>query len=167
MNTKDFKTIVLPLSERIYPMAVRMLGNRTDAEDAIQEIMIKLWEKRKKMENHPNIPGFVFLTARNYCFDLLKKNRIKIDSDSSQLEIVKEPTSQNQMEWKELTSVIEGFLEHIPEQQREVMLMRDFDGLEFAEIAAALQLKIGHVRVLLSRARKQVGMHLKNTYSYE
>ena len=119
------------------------------------------------MENHPNVPGFVFLTARNYCFDLLKKNRIKIDSDSSKLQIVKEPTSQNEMEWEELTKIIESLLEKIPEQQREVMLMRDFDGLEFTEIAAALQLKIGHVRVLLSRARKQVGRHLKNTYSYE
>ena len=73
MNTKDFKDKVVSLSERIYPMVVRMLGNKESAEDAVQEIMIKLWDKRGNLKNHPNITGFVFLTARNYCLDILKK----------------------------------------------------------------------------------------------
>ena len=65
MKTKDFEDKVLSLSDRIYPMVVRMLGNNGSAEDAVQEIMIKLWDRRKKIGNHPNIHGFVFLTARN------------------------------------------------------------------------------------------------------
>ena len=57
MDTKDFEEQVLSLSERIYPMVARMLAGRENPEDAVQEIMIKLWDKRKKLRNHPNVQG--------------------------------------------------------------------------------------------------------------
>ena len=79
MNSKDFKNNVLSLSDRIFPMVARMLGNDTDAKDAVQEIMIKLWDRRKQIGNHPSLTGFVFLTARNYCIDLLKKKKARTD----------------------------------------------------------------------------------------
>jgi len=167
MTTKDFKGTVLPLCGRIYPMAMRMLGNEVDAEDAVQDIMAKLWDKRKKLEQHPNIAGFVILTARNHCLDCLKKRKPKLDSSEVLLKSLKANTLQNGLELKELTNIIYALLDTLPDQQREVMMMRDLDGLEFAEIASALQLKIEHVRVLLSRARKQVSVKLKKQYSYE
>ncbi|MEL7001770.1 MAG: RNA polymerase sigma factor [Bacteroidota bacterium] len=167
MKTKDFEDKVLSLTDRVYPMVARMLENRENAEDAVQEIMIKLWDRRKKISKHPNIPGFVFLTARNYCLDLLKKKHPAIDSSDFQLKKLASETSESQVEWKELNKIIESLLEELPEQQREVMMMRDIDGFEFAEIAAATNLNVGHIRVLLSRARKQVGGKLKNIYSYE
>lgn len=167
MKTKDFKDKVLSLSDRIFPMVARMLENRENAEDAVQEIMIKLWDRRKKIGNHPNITGFVFLTARNYCIDLLKKKNPEIDSSDFQLKILASETSQDQVEWKELNIIIENLLMELPANQREIMMMRDIDGYEFVEIAAATSLKVEHVRVLLSRARKQVGIKLKTIYSYE
>ena len=67
MNKKEFRLKVFSLSEHLFPMVSRMLGNKANAEDAIQEIMMKLWLKRKQIGLHPNITGLVFLTARNYC----------------------------------------------------------------------------------------------------
>ena len=148
-------------------MARRMLGNNESAEDAVQEIMLKLWDRRKKIGNHPNISGFVILTARNHCLDLLKKKNPDFDSSDYQLKMLVSDMNQNQAEWKELTTIIENLLKELPAQQAEVMMMRDIDGFEFIEIAAATKLKIEHVRVLLSRARKQVSAKLKNIYSYE
>ena len=167
MKTKDFEDKVLSLSGRIYPMVVRMLGNKESAEDAVQEIMIKLWDRRKKIGDHPNIPGFVFLTARNYCLDVLKKKNIDIESSDFQLRMLTSESNYSQVEWKELTTIIENILKELPAQQYEIMMMRDIDGFEFAEIAAATNLKVEHVRVLLSRTRKLVGIKLKNIYSYE
>ena len=60
MTKLEFKNKVFSLSERIYPMVCRMLGSRHNAEDAIQEIMLKLWEKRSQVAKHPNIKGLVF-----------------------------------------------------------------------------------------------------------
>ncbi|MEM9325274.1 MAG: RNA polymerase sigma factor [Bacteroidota bacterium] len=167
MKTEDFIDRVFSLSERIYPMVARMLGSHRSAEDAVQEIMIKLWDSRKKIANHPNIKGFVFLTARNYCLDLLKKKSLEFDSSDLHLTVLKSDTGQNEVEWKELSAIIERLLKQLPSQQREVMMMRDIDGFEFSEIAAAMDLKVEHVRVLLSRARKHVGKKLRNIYSYD
>ncbi len=168
MNTKEFKHKVLSLSERIFPLVARMLGNQASAEDAVQEIMIKLWNKRKQIGQHPNITGFVFLTARNYCMDLLKKKK-NIAVDYTLMVNVLDPGTSGleQLEYKELNVLVEKIIKKLPEQQREIILMRDMDGLEFIEIATITQLKVEHIRVLLSRARKQVGVELKKIYCYE
>lgn len=167
MNKIDFKLKVFSLSERLFPMLARMLGTTANAEDAIQEIMIKLWEQRKKLEKHPNIKGFVFLTARNYCIDVLRKSPKILDDASNHFKVLKATNTNVDFEYDELNNIISKILKDIPEQQREVFLMRDIDGYELPEIAETLQIKTEHARVLLSRARKQIGLTLEKTYSYE
>lgn len=167
MDKKEFRLKVFSLSEHLFPMVSRMLRNKANAEDAIQEIMMKLWLKRKQIGLHPNITGLVFLTTRNYCIDLMRKKKLEIDDAPFQLEILKSESGQEQLEWKELNAIIKKILKTLPEQQREVIMMRDLDGYEFIEIAAATQLKVEHIRVLLSRARKQVSIELEKTYNYE
>ena len=167
MTKQDFKLKVFLLSERLFPMVSRILGTEANAEDAIQEIMMKLWEKRKKIENHPNIKGFVFLTARNYCIDVLRKKPKLIDDSTNHLKVLKSSNIDKNLEWEELNTIILKILKEIPKQQKEVFLMRDIDGYEFTEIAAAMQIKVEHTRVLLSRARKHIGLTLEKTYSYE
>lgn len=166
MTKLDFKLNVFSLSERIYPMVARMLGGN-NAEDAIQEIMLKLWEKRKLVEKHPNIKGLVFLTARNYCIDVLRKKPNMVEDAVPYLKVIKSTKENNELEWKELNSIIQQILKQLPEQQKEVFVMRDIDGYQFNEIAAALEIKIEHVRVLVSRARKFIGSSLEKTYNYE
>ena len=167
MNKQQFKHKVFSLSERLYPLVYRLLGNQANTEDAIQDIMMKLWLKRKELDKHPNLKGFVFLTARNYCIDLIRKKKLNITDSLAPLELVKSNYSQGYLEYNELNIIIKKVIKDLPEQQRDVIVMRDLDGYEFTEIASALNLKIEHVRVLLSRARKHVGATLQNTYSYE
>jgi RNA polymerase sigma factor (sigma-70 family) len=167
MNSKDFKDKVVSLSVRIYPMVARMLGNKEGAEDAIQEIMIKLWDNRRNLMNHPNITGFVFLTARNYCLDILKKKYPEMESFDLHYGMLEKGISENEIEWKELNVIVGNILKELPEQQREIMILRDLDGLEYNEISEITKLNIEHIRVLLSRARKQVSIKLKKIYSYE
>ncbi len=167
MNKDEFRHKVFSLSERLYPMVCRLLGNTANAEDAIQEIMMKLWVRRKQVGKHPNITAYVFLTARNYCIDLLKKKNLPIDAAASQLRLLESDNRHDELEWRELNALIYKILEKLPRQQQDVLIMRDIDGCEFAEIAATMQLKVEHIRVLLSRARKQVGLELETIYSNE
>ena len=167
MNTVDFKHKIFSLSERLFPMVARMLGNNADAEDAIQEIMIKLWHRRNQLEKHPNIQGYVFLTARNYCIDKLKKQNLHIDDSNMNLQYLDSDSGHDRLEWKELNLIIKNILEKLPTQQREALILRDIDGYEFKEISAITQLKVEHLRVLLSRARKQVSIELEKIYCYE
>ncbi|WP_178991584.1 RNA polymerase sigma factor [Winogradskyella schleiferi] len=165
MTKLEFKNTVFVLSEKLFPMVSRILGSHEKAEDAIQEIMIKIWQKRRKLKNHPNINGFVFLTARNYCLDVLRKKKIE-PYDGAHLKIMTSK-DENSIEWQELNQIITEILKTLPLQQKEVFLMRDIDGYEFTEIAAALNIKQTHARVLISRARKQIGSVLLKTYDYE
>ncbi len=167
MNKNDFKVTIFSLSERLFPLVVRLLGDKTKAEDAIQEIMIKLWEKRNQLENHPNIKGFVFLTARNYCLDILRKKRILVNDGEIYLNLLSDSNEHSYLESQELNEIINEILKKLPNQQREIFIMRDLDGYEFTEIAAIMELKITNVRVLLSRARKTISIALEKTYSYE
>ena len=166
MKTKEFKERVISMSERLYPMVSRMLGNAANAEDAIQEIMIKLWERRRQIKNHPNLPAFIFLTARNYCLDLIKKKKPPEDQFDPKTQLLASEPEHDTYEWQELKRNIEEVLEGLPEQQKEVMIMRDLDGMEFIEIAELTKLRVDHIRVLLSRARQQVAIELQKTYSY-
>jgi RNA polymerase sigma-70 factor (ECF subfamily) len=167
MNKTDFRHQVFSLSERIYPMVARMLGNTADAEDAIQEIMTKLWLKREKLENHPNIKAFVFLTARNYCLDQLRKSKPNLVDINSATVQLSNNVKHQKLEWKELNKIILNILEKLPAQQKEVLIMRDIDGYKNIEIAFALDLKVEYIRVLLSRARRHVSKELKRNYGYE
>ncbi|MBC2843966.1 RNA polymerase sigma factor [Winogradskyella flava] len=166
MTKLEFKNNVFVLSEKLFPMVSRILGSHEKAEDAIQEIMIKIWQKRTKLKNHPNISGFVFLTARNYCLDVLRKNKVEPYGGASPLRIIKSK-DENNLEWQELNKIILDILKTLPVQQKEVFLMRDIDGYDFTEIASALNIKQTHARVLISRARKQIGSALIKTYDYE
>lgn len=167
MNKREFQQKIFLLSEHLFPMVSRILRSKSNAEDAIQEIMMKLWLKRKELNNHPNIKGFVVLTARNYCIDVLRKKMKVVDDATVHLSILQSDKEHKTLEWKQLNLIIEEVLKNIPKQQREVFLMRDLDGFEFKEIAFALQITVAHARVLLSRARKQIAEQLEKKYHYE
>lgn len=168
MNAIEFKNKILPLSDRMYPMVARLLGNDENTRDAVQVIMMKLWDKRKLLSKHPNVSGFVFLTARNYCMDVLRKNKPEIQDSELCIQFAETGlTVADELEYKELKRLIVEILDKLPKQQKEVMVMREIDGLEYNEISEITDLKIDHIRVLLSRARKTVSVELKRIYSYE
>jgi RNA polymerase sigma-70 factor, ECF subfamily len=167
MNSKEFKQKILPLSNRIYPMAARMLADEEEAMDAVQDIMIKCWNHRSKISNHPNYKGYVFLMAKNYCLDRIRNKKVEQANQAYYKLIAETFVNNTQIEQHELSNMIERVIDKLPDQQKEIIQMRDVDGFEFDEIIAITNLKIEHIRVLLSRARKYVRFELKKIYSYE
>ena len=166
MTRQEFRHNVFSFSERIYPMVARMLG-QSNASDAIQDIMLKLWEKRFDIGNHSNLKGLIFLTARNYCIDELRKKAKNVSDSQEKLRVLKASKASKDVEWSELNSIVNEIIKSLPKPQQEVFQMRDLDGFETDEIAEFLGIKREHVRVLLSRARKQIGVELEKTYNYE
>jgi len=165
MDVKEFKARVIPLTVKIYPLAMRYLEDASLAEDAVQEIMIKLWSVRKQLAKHPNMNGFALLTAKNYCVDLVRKNKPTLVRDAYLLSTLASDSTGIPLEEEELTNYVTRLINGLPPQQREVMILKTVDGLSYTEIEALTNLKVSHIRVLVSRARQRIAEALQKTYS--
>lgn len=145
----------MPLREKLQISAKSILANEIDAEDAVQEAYLRLWNIRAQLAAHPNISGYAMQTVKNICIDKLRSERFNIPLENVQVE----GGNRNPYiytEQKNDISIIKDIINTLPELQRRVMLMRDIDGYELKEIAEIMGSEITAVKVNLSRARKKV-----------
>ena len=170
MDSKEFKDRVLPLSQKIYRYAHRLLGNTHDAEDVVQEIWMKLWERREKMEEVKNIEAFAFRMTRNLCLDKikLKKPQYYDDREESAFRFDgadEGPDPERSLELKDTMEKVNHIIGRLPEQQQTLLQLRDIQGMEYGEISDVTGLEINAIRVNISRARKKLRDTLQNIQS--
>ncbi|MFT0716668.1 RNA polymerase sigma factor [Flagellimonas lutimaris] len=166
MKQTEFLNVVLPFKDKLYRLAKRLLVSREEAEDATQEILLKLWSKSGSMEEYRNVEAFAMTMTKNFCLDRLKSkqagNLKLVHSNYSD-----ENTSlQKQLEAKDSLSWMERIMEDLPEQQKMILQLRDVEQYEFDEICELLDMKPTAVRVALSRARKTVREELIKKHNY-
>lgn len=166
MTEKEFKIHVLPLSSLVFQMAKRLLISEEAARDAVQVSMIKLWENRSKLDECESVKAFVFRVVRNTCLDEIKRKKPVLLDNTRQDEQLNS-SYQLLYDEKEAIELLRKIIAKLPDGQKEVIQLRDMDGLEFNEIADILKTDIAYIRVLLSRARKSVKLNLEKIYAYE
>ena len=165
MDKKEFTEVVMPLKDRLYRLAKRILVSADEAEDAVQDVLLKLWKGKENLENYRSPEAFAITMTKNYCLDRLKSKQ------ASNLKIVHSnyPTSQNierEVEASEGVALVFKIMETLPEQQKIVLQLRDVEQLEFSEIAKILDSNETAIRVALSRARKTVREAMIKKYDY-
>ena len=166
MQHKEFLDIVMPFKDKLYRMAKRLLVSREEAEDATQEILLKLWNKHESMGNYKNVEAFAMTMTKNFCLDRLKSKQagnLKLVHSNYRDENI---SVQRQIEAEDSVSWVERIMEELPEQQKMVLQLRDVENYDFEEIAQMLDMKPTAVRVTLSRARKTVREKLMQKHSY-
>jgi RNA polymerase sigma-70 factor (ECF subfamily) len=167
MTIEKFKEEILPMKNKLYRFALRLLNSTIEAEDAVQEIFLKLWSKKEDIKNYRSVEAFAMTMTRNYCLDKLKAKHAKnLELDRAILNDTKDDPHK-QMDIKDTIKTIHEIIEHLPEQQKIVIQMRDVENCDFDEIAEVTQLSLNNVRVILSRARKKVRNTLLKIQSYE
>jgi RNA polymerase sigma-70 factor (ECF subfamily) len=166
MKQTEFLNIVLPFKDKLFRMAKRLLVSTEEAEDATQEILIKLWDKKNKMETYNNVEAFAMTMTKNFCLDRLKSKQagnLKLVhsnyTDSS-------TSLQSELEAKDSISWVERIMAKLPEQQKMVLQLRDVEQYEYEEIEKLLDMKPTAIRVALSRARKTVRKKLMEKHNY-
>ena len=165
MNQTDFIQTVMPFKDRLYRIAKRLLVSSEEAEDAVQEVYLKLWKGKQRIQEYKNPEAFAITMTKNYCLDRLKSKQ------ASNLKIVHSnyQNSEN-LEWKveanDGVSHVFKIMESLPQQQRMILQLRDVEQFEYAEIAEMLELNETAIRVSLSRARKAVREQLIKKYNY-
>ncbi len=166
MNQNDFIKIVSPFQDKVFRLAKRLLISTEEAEDATQEVLVKLWNKNENLDNYKSLEAFAMTMTKNYCLDQLKSKRagnLKLVHDNY---TDREPSLQKKLEDKDSLDWVEKVINQLPEQQRLIIQMRDVEQYEFEEIAKILDMNETAIRVALSRARKSIRAFMLKTHDY-
>ena len=159
MESKEFKKRILPLGQSLYRFAAGILKDSHEAEDVVQDIFLKFWKMREKMNEIENINAFAYRMTRNVCLDHLKKRRIQYFDNTGTGIPEPEPNDPNpekMVEIRDSAERVRKLIGDLPEQQRAIIHMRDIDGYSYEEISEIMNMEINAIRVSLSRARRTV-----------
>jgi RNA polymerase sigma-70 factor (ECF subfamily) len=162
MENISFRTTVLPLSDRLYRLALRITMNKAEAEDVVQDTLLKVWECREDWNQINNLEAFAIATCRNRALDVVKR----AGRDTENLDEMAHFSSQTpheQLEARAEISLIRRLMDSLPEVQRTIMLLRDIEGKTYQEIAQTLDISETQVKVYLHRARTKIKEWITNT----
>lgn len=156
MELKEFKITVLPLRAKLLNYARKLTDEPEDAEDAVQEVLLKLWNKRLELEQYRSIEAFAMTLTHNICIDMWRCKR----NDTLSLDIVQAAsptgTPERLLEIKDEIRLMHEIIDSLPNLQRTIMRMKDIEGYETDEIAEITGCGPEAIRSNLSRARKKV-----------
>ena len=158
MDKNEFISLVLPLKDRLFRVAWCILRSKEEAEDIVQDVMLKVWRDEKgKVEN---LAAYCYTMARNLALNrlVLKDNRSKELEGAYEQEVQEQP----------LENIIrtEKMIDGLPGLQRDVVQLRDMEGLSYRDIAKTLQVTEEQVKVNLFRARKKIKTWILNMENY-
>lgn len=148
-------------------MLFRILKNEEETRDALQELMVKLWNKRKELEQCTNQSAYIVTMARNYSFDVLKKKRPATIGEAEEYKVLNLEANDLCQETKEKFECVHRVIINLPEKYRTVIQLRDIDGFSFEEIKEMTGYEVPNLRVILSRARQKVKEEVEKIYDYD
>lgn len=157
MVARDFKTSVLPISKKLLRFATHFLKDEDEAKDVVQDVFLKLWQKRDTLGEIENIDAFAMRMTRNRCLDVIRARKVvPIDAETDRKLKEESVDVHSKVEFSESAVQIQMLINKLPDVQRTVMQLRDIEQLTYEEIAEATELQVNAIRVNLSRARKKV-----------
>lgn len=159
MDSKEFSQVVMPHSRRMFAVAFRFLQRPEEAEDLLQDVMMKLWQIRDSLPPDKELLPFLLTVVRNLCLDRLRSRQIKDDTIEDvdiSLDYIQPLDIDDKVEEKDRLRHLLGLINQLPPDQQKVLRLRAIDDLSTDEIAKQLNITPENVRQLLSRARKRL-----------
>ncbi len=167
MTAEEFKNTVIPYSRKLYPMLFRILKDEDETRDALQDLMVKLWNRRSDLLKCSNQSAYIITMAKNHSFDLLKKKRPVRIGEHETYKLQNLQSAESDLESQERFDHVKKAIEQLPEKYKQVIQLRDIDGFEFEEIHEMTGYEVPYLRVILSRARQRVKDEVEKKYSYD
>ncbi len=164
MHLEYFKNEILPLKQKLFRYARYYFKNEQQAEDIVQEVFLKLWNKREEFDKINNIEAWCMTVTKHLVLDNLKTNRHyqiylnKNDVDDRTPEII--------IERKETTEEVRNMIESLPAKQKEVIILRELEGYTYQEIGDIIGIDQNLVKVTLFRARENLRKKILKTDRY-
>lgn len=157
MNYQDIMNIVLPFKNKLYRFALRLVSNTHDAEEIVQDLLIKIWKKKDDFAKIENKEAWCMTVTRNLAYDKLRSRKRVHQEIETQYDLKdKMVTADVHLEQKETLARIKMLIEAMPEDLRTVIQLRDIEGYTYNEIAEITNWSISKVKVYIHRARKSL-----------
>lgn len=150
----DFRKIWIPLAERFYRVAYHLLESRDDAEDAVQELYLKILSIPGKLVYVRDPAAYGITLLKNICIDRIRRRESRRAEQLEDFMAADASGPERKMTEKDTLTRVMKEMERLPEKQAKVLRMRALEGLEYDEIARRTGLSQVNIRVLISMARK-------------
>ena len=163
-----FEELVRTYEKKVYHLALRMCGNQDDAYEIAQEAFLSAWKGLKFFRGESSFSTWLYRLTSNAAIDFLRREKrqsgpsdFSLDDEETYIEPVDPaPTPQRHAEAKELREALAQGLEKLSPEHRQVLLLRELQGLSYEEISDALDLDLGTVKSRIARAREKLRNYL-------
>ena len=159
MKQISFQTDILPLKNDLYRMALRITMNAAEAEDVVQETMMKVWNRRDQWEQIESIEAFCLTICRNLSLDKVRR----MDNQTQSLDAAYDPKDlgvssnpEEQAIQSDRIRLVRQMISQLPEKQRSCMQLRDMEGKSYKDIATILDITEEQVKFNIFRARQTI-----------
>lgn len=162
MKKINFRNDILPMKDALFRLALRITLSREEAEDIVQETLIKVWNRRDSWDTIESIEAFSMTICRNMSLDRLRlhdNQNASLDDDDSSIgseRLDSGSTPYERTVQREKVEIVRTLIDSLPEKQRSCMQLRDFEGKTYKEIAAVLGISEDLVKVNIFRARQTI-----------
>lgn len=156
-HNKIFTEELLPLKDKLYRFSLSIVRNPEMAQDIVQDIYLKLWNKKSMWEEWTNLEAMAMTMTRNLSLDHLKlkaNNTYAIPEGMDKKDVERQPDER--LEVNDMKALLRSHIALLPDLQRSVVQLRDIEGYKYNEIAEILDVSLAQVKVNLHRARIQL-----------
>ncbi|HVI43328.1 MAG TPA: RNA polymerase sigma factor [Chitinophaga sp.] len=169
MSLELFLTQVIPVRQKLYRFAFRLLGNEEDAQDITQDALMKVWSMPEKMKELQNMEAWCMRITRNLALDKIKSKKYRMADEldrAGEMPALQQHSPHAVAEQNDVMQKVRRVIGSLPEKYQTIIQLRDIDGYAYQEIADILELDMNEVKVNLHRARKMVREKLQNLQVY-
>ena len=167
MKKLSFRDDVLPLKDKIFRLALRITLSRAEAEDIVQDVLIKVWNRRDDLAEVDSIEAYSLTVCRNLSLDRLqRKENDNVNLDDAPPTEADDAPPDLQMIRNERIDNIKRLIERLPIPQRAAMQLRDMEGKTYKEISAITGQTEEQVKVNIFRARQYIRTQIEKIENY-
>lgn len=167
MQTQTYERLYNTYHDRVYRLALRVTQDTVLAQDVAQEVHIKCWKNRKKLEEAVSPGAWIMRVTRNLAIDKIRSRKTTADIDQvAYAAPSSDVTPDRAAELSDMMRLLKEHMKSLPEKQREVFHLREVEGMQYKEIAEILTISVDEVKVSLFRARRKIREKLIRTSNY-
>lgn len=160
-----FETHIIPASDKMYRFALSILKEKDNAQDVVQECLVKIWNNRSKLSTIQSPEAWAMRITRNQCYDWVKTNRFMMVAEHDSNTANNDETDY-ELILSDHTKWLEKVLQTLPDKHREVYHLREVEEFTYQDIAEVLSLSLSEVKVCLHRARTKIRNSIKQIEAY-